>query len=280
MALTVVQTTDPGAPQAGITIDGLSTSTACTVVVTVSWDGGATFNPVRGGTATGVLGSTFVRDYVTPLNVVATYRAVVTGGTTVTWQAPSTITSPIAWIQDPLAPRSAVGLYADMLSGHVLLTIRSLAGGMWGQQEDLASVVGTDMPAASLSIRQKIANLPLSLMYEVAAEGGRLHGMLMSAGQVVIRGLPVDGLLDPVAHCSVGGAPEARYASGTISEWTLTARQVTPVTMRIVVPWWTYDQVKALVQSQLGTGATYDDVAAAQPTGKTYTMWLANPGVL
>ena len=278
MALTVTQTADAGAPQAGITIDGLSTGTACTVVVTVSWDGGATWNPVRGGSVTGVLGSTFVRDHVTPLNITATYRAVATGGTTVTWTTTSLITSG-CWIQDPLAPKSAVALYADMSSGHVLLTLGSLAGGTWGQHVDLASVVGADVPAASMSRRQKIAGLPLVLTYDVAAEGGHLHALLMTSGQVVIRGLPAAALLDPVAHCSVGDASEVRDPDGNLSEWTLTARQVTPITMRIVVPWWTYDDVKALVLSQLGTGATYDDVLAAQPVGKTYTQWQANPGV-
>jgi len=280
MALTVAQTADAGAPQAGITIDGLSTSTACTVVVTVSWDGGVSWSPVRGGSLTGVLGSTFVRDYVTPL-VPATYRAVVTGGTTVTWTTDSDISSATAWIQDPLAPRSAVALYADMSSGHVLLTLGSLAGGTWGQHVDLAAVIDTDMPAASISRRQKIAGLPLVLTYDIAAEGGHLHNMLMTSGQLVIRGLPVGaaGLLDPVAHVTAGDADEVRDPAGNLSEWTLTARQVAPVTMRIVFPWWTCDQVLALVVSQLGTGATCDDVLAAQPTGKTCTQWVANPGV-
>jgi hypothetical protein len=77
----------------------------------------------------------------------------------------------------------------------------------------------------------------------------------------------------------VGSANEVRYAAGTISEWLLSARQVQPVTMRIVVPWWTYDQVVALVVSQIGAGATYSQVLTAQPAGKTYTQWVANPGV-
>ena len=40
------------------------------------------------------------------------------------------------------------------------------------------------------------------------------------------------------------------------------------------------DQVLALVQGQLsGAGTTYAQVLAAQPVGKTYTQWTANPGV-
>jgi hypothetical protein len=280
MALTVALTGDAGAPQAGVTIDGLSTGTACAIVVTVSWDGGATWYPVRGGSVTGILGSTFIRDYFPPLNVTATYQAIITGGTSVTWSTTVLITSPTAWIQDPLAPKSSVALYADMSSGHVLLTLGSLANATWSQLVDTASVMGTDTPAASIGIRQKVSVLPFVLTYDVAAEGGALHNMLMNAGQVVIRGLPAVGLLDPVAYCSLGDATETREAAGTVSEWTLTARQVTPVTMRIVVPWWTFDMVKTLVLAQMGTSVTFDQVKAAQPTGKTFTQWLANPGVL
>lgn len=190
-----------------------------------------------------------------------------------------TINSSTAWLQDPLNPRSAVALYSTMLNGQVQMTIRSLAGGVWGQHVDTAPVIGAALAVASISQRQKIAALPLSLIYNVAQEGGHLHTLMMTSGQLVLRGLPVSGLLDPVAHCSAGDANETRYGAGTISEWTLTARQVRPVSMKVVVPWWTYDQVKALVQSQISSSATYAQVESAQPAGKTYTQWLANPGV-
>jgi len=186
-----------------------------------------------------------------------------------------------AWIQDPLNPRGAVALYADMSSGHVLLTLGSLASGTWAQQVDLAAPIGSSMPAASMGVRQVIAALPLVLTYDVAAEGGALRNLLMTSGQLVVRGLPVAALLDPVAHVSVGNADEARYGDrGQISEWTLTARQVRPTTLRVVVPWWTYDQVKALVIAQLGGTPTFAQVVTAMPAGKTYVQWVANPGVL
>lgn len=196
------------------------------------------------------------------------------------WSSSLTISSDQAWIQDPLDPRSAVPLYADMSSGHVLLTLGSLASAKWAQHVDLATVVGASLPVASSSVRQKAGQLPFVLTYEVAAEGGALRNMLMGSGQLVVRGLSIDGLLDPVAHVSVGDAIEGRLSVGQIAQWTLTARQVRPITMNVVVPWWTYDQVKSLVQSQVGSTATFDQVKAAQPAGKTYTQWVANPGVV
>lgn len=278
VTITAAQTSDAGAPQAGVTIAGLSAVTGCNITLTTSWDGGLTWNAVRGGTVTGALGSTFIRDYIPALNVPIRYQAVVTGGSTATVATTDFTIASTPWIQDPLAPKSAVPLYADMSSGHVALTVGSLDGGTWGQHADIASVIGTDLPAVSLGMRQKIAGLPLILTYDVAAEGGLLRSMLMKAGQLVVRGLPASGLLDPVAHVIATDANESRYPFGQVTEWTLNVRQVQPLTMRIIVPWWTYDQVLQLVTDQLGAGVTYAAVLAAMTPGKTYTQWLANPG--
>jgi len=289
MALTVAQTADAGAPQAGITIDGLSATVGCSIVLTVSWDGGATWNPVRGGNVSGVLGSTFVRDYVTPLNVAATYQVVVTGGTTVTWQTASTITSAYGWLQDPLAPKSAIQFATSDAStaGALLLVAPSFGSISRKQPASYATPMGARLPVASVGQRQAPTGLALSFQGLAASQGALLtatRSLLTAAGQLVIRGLPAYAPIDPVAHVVAGDMSEVPVASGTMlgvfNVFHLVVNQVQPVSTRIVIPWWTYDQVTALVVSQVGTGATYAAVLAAQPTGKTYTAWLANPGVL
>lgn len=288
MALTVAQTADAGAPQAGITIDGLSVVTGCAITVTVSWDGGATWNAVRGGTLTGILGSTFIRDYAAPLNTTATYKAVVTGGTTATWTTTVTITSAYGWIQDPLAPRNAVPL---MVSGQssssaVMLIAPSFRSLTRAQPSDSATVLGARLPVASLGTRQAPSDVPISLRADIATQGAlvnSLRTLFDQAGLLLLRGLPAIGL-DPVAHVSAGDLAESAVTSSTLlgvyNIWTLNVTQVRPTSTRIVVPWWTFDQVLALVQGQLSGGATtYTQVTSAQPVGKTYTQWLANPGV-
>jgi hypothetical protein len=284
MALTVAQTTDPGAPQAGITIDGLSAVTGCNIVVTVSWDGGLTWNLVRGGTATGVLGSTFMRDFVCPLNVSMTYRAVITGGTTATWTATLTIASSLAWIQDPLAPKSAVSFTPFELPGSVTLLAGSFAAIAMNQPMSLVAPMGSAIPVASVGTRMAPVNVPLILGAAQSQNAAflALNALLDAAGQVVLRGLPAGVLLDPVTHvlASTVTYEIEGVAPGLYNTLTLAVSQVQPITTRIVVPWWTYDQVKALIQTQVSVGATYAAVLAAQPVGKTYTQWLANPGVV
>jgi len=282
MALTVAQTADAGAPQAGITIDGLSATVACTVVVTVSWDGGATWNPVHGGTVTGVLGSTFIRDFVTPLNVAAIYSVVVTGGTTVTWTTPSTITSSAAWIQDPLAPKSAVSFTSHLTPDSLVLLAGSFAAIAWGQPASIAVPMGARIPVASVGPQLAPVDVPVILgAAQQNAAFLALLALLKTAGQVVLRGLPAESLFDPVAHVLAPAVANNRAGDRSgYNKLTLAVSQVQPVTTRIVIPWWTNDQVTALVVSQVGAGDTYAAVLAAQPTGKTYTQWLANPGVV
>lgn len=289
MAMTVAQTADAGAPQAGITISGLSVVTGCNIVVTVSWDGGLTWNAVRGGTLTGVLGSTFIRDYVTPLNVTATYQAVVTGGTTATYTATSTIASAYAWLQDPLAPRSAVPLVMaqapDMSA--LLLIAPSFSTLPRKQAANYAMPIGARLPVASIGVRQAPAGVPLGIQADAARQGSlvtSLRTLFDTSGQVVIRGLDTHVGMDAVAHVTVGDVAESPTTSSTMlgifQAWQMNVTQVRPVSTRVVVPWWTYDQVLALVQGQLsGAATTYAQVLAAQPAGKTYTEWLANPGV-
>src|SRR5699024_6671395 len=107
------------------------------------------------------------------------------------------------------------------------------------------------------------------------AEGGALRRMLMAAGALVLRGHPID-LLPPVANIVVGSVSEGReiffdLPPVQVSTWNLSATVTRPTSMRIVVPWWTYEQVNAMY-----AGQSYGDVKAARP-GSTYLDWLRDP---
>ena len=286
VTLTAAQTADAGAPQVGVTVAGLSTTTGCTVVVTVSWDGGATWNTVRGGIVNGALGSTFIRDYVPPLNVSAIYQAVVTGGSTATVTGTVTATSSYAWLQDPLAPRSAVPLSIMLDPAGLFLVTTTFGSFLRAQAADRVTVMGSDLPAISLGVRQAPSGVPLNIQGFMATQGAlvaSLRVLFATAGQLVLRGLPASVPFDPVVHVSVGDVDEQPTVDGILgvrNTWNLVVSQVRPVSMRVVIPWWTYDQVYALIQTQVSAGATYAAVITAMPAGKTYTQWVANPGVV
>ena len=121
---------DAGAPQVGITVDGLDAGDTSVISVEVSGDGGATYTAVQGAKEITVLAATFVRDHVCPLNVEATYRLVVHSGATVpsTLQGTITVVSAAAWLQDPLDPRSAVPVIAARSGDAISLMARSEIG--------------------------------------------------------------------------------------------------------------------------------------------------------
>ena len=286
--IVVEQLADAGAPQVGITVDGLSA--AATLTVERSWDDGATWAAVRGAQEQVVSGSAFYRDFVPPLNVPSRYRARLSSGT-ITGAVEATITVPseCAWLQDPLAPRTAVPVatYADgpdqvrLMSGSAQQIQRT-------QPVDLVTVQGASLPVASIGTRQAPAGVPLVLrpLLDLAADQSVLlksiRVLFDTAGQVVIRGLPAQYGLDPVAHVVAPAVTEHPSLGGVLGyhEWQLSVTQVQPSTLRVVVPWWTYADVQAIVQDARGMGATYADVAAAMPAGAVYADVLKNPHVL
>jgi len=270
---------DAGAPQVGITIDGLDAVSASVITVDVSWDGGDTWNGVRGASAITVTGGTFIRDHVPALNVESTYRLTVVSGATVpaTLEATITPTSSTAWIQDPLDPHSAVEL-AGVVNGSAVMMLSPTGSEIVrALPADLVVPMGSDLPVASIGQRLGPANVPLALRALPATQGAlvkALRALFKSAGQVVLRGLPADVPLDPVVHVLPGDLYEATSQPlGARSYWRLDVTQIAPSSLRIVIPWWTYDQVKAL-----WSGYTYDDAAAARP-GDTYLDWLRDPTV-
>ncbi|WP_143320112.1 hypothetical protein [Cellulomonas iranensis] len=211
-------------------------------------------------------------------SAVATYLDGDSAPVPATTEASITVPSDVAWLQDPLAPRTAVAIRASrpepLSGGRQVLMYGSLAGATWAQAVDAVTPMGARLPVASIGQRMLAGQVPLVVSHEVAAEGGALRRLLLSAGQLVVRGLP-DDLLEPVAHVTVGDVEETRYGTGEhqVSTWSLSAQQTRPVSLRVVVPWWTYDQVR-----DLWAGQTYDQVHAARP-GDTYLDWQRDPTV-
>lgn len=270
---------DEGAPQVGITVVGLSG--AAVVSVDVSWDDRESWHGVRGAQRVAVVGGGFFRDHVPPLNVAAWYRLVVHAGGPDPDDPEVTITVPsaTAWLQDPLAPRTAVAVHCGTGPGGLFLQSPS-AGTISRQQDaDWVTPMGARLPVASVGQRRGPAGVYLhlrALAQEQAALVKALAELLDTAGAVVIRGLPEGIPIDAVAHIVAPDVQDSPIVGGILGprrDWEMTVVQVRPQSLRVVVPWWTYDQVAAL-----WAGSSYDDVLAARP-GDTYVDWLRDPTV-
>lgn len=269
---------DAGAPQVGITVTGLHASTSSTVTIEVSWNAGASWRPVRGAQARSVTGSMFIRDHVPPLNLLTTYRLTVTGPTIPdTLQATITVPSEHSWIQDPLAPHNAVPIDGHRTATAVMLLNASTAQLVRRQSADAVTVEGATYPVASVGPRQAPSNVPLALRALPRAQVelvDALRTLLASTGILVLRGLPPEVPIDPVADVILGDVTEVPVVGGLLglrNDWELSATVVRPTSAAIVVPWWTYVSVLAL-----WTPKTYDQAKATRP-GQTYLDWVRDP---
>jgi hypothetical protein len=282
MGVTVEVLPDAGAPQVGVTVTGLDAGAPSVVSVERSWDNGGTWHGVRGAKRAVVTGAYLFRDFIPPLNTPTRYRVVVHSGAVTPFPLEATITvaSKSAWIQDPLNPRAAVALDGVTLGGSKIALMRGTGAALTRRQAvDTATVEGSRYPVASVGQRQAPSRVPLALR-ALAAEQGELvrtmRRLLDEAGQLVLRGLPPEIPLDPVAHVTAGDVTEVPVVGGLLgfrNDWELVVDQVRPSSLRVVIPWWTYDQVAAL-----WAGRSYADVVAARP-GATYLDWLRDPTV-
>lgn len=266
---------DEGAPQVGVTVTGLETG-AQIISVQMSWDAGDSWRTVTGGDHVDAVGGAFIRDHFPPLNVEAIWRVIEhsVSGEPTTESTPLTVESTTAWIQDPLNPRDAISLTGYRPVGEeTALVWGTAADAMWSQSVDMVQVLGADRPVASVGQRMVAGQVPLKLTQEAAIEGGKFRRLLLSSGHLVLR-LDYPNVLEPVAHIVIGDAREQiiKPADGSqISTWDLTVTQVRPLSLKFVIPWWTYQQVKDLY-----VGQTYAAVAASKP-GASYLDWQKDP---
>lgn len=202
-------------------------------------------------------------------------------GNTAPVAAPTTATitveSDTAWLQDPLNPRSAVAVSCVRGTDGVMLLSPSAGEIARRMPADVVQVQGARLPVASLGVRQAPAGVMLHLRALVAEQGAlvkALADLIDTAGTVVLRGLPQAVPLDPVAHVIAPEVTDSPIVGGLLGprrDWVMSVTQVRAPSPTISVPWWTYDQVKAL-----WAGFSYDAVLAARP-GATYLDWLRDP---
>lgn len=275
MGLSLEVLPDTGAPQVGITVTGLPSGSPSVVTVERSTDG-VRWEAVRGALREQVTGSDFFRDFVPPLNVPVTYRLSTSAAVTGSTAATVTVPSDWAWLQDPLNPRAAVAVSWHHGDDAIRLLSRTAATIARRQPADVVRVQGARLPVASLGVRQAPSGVLLHLQALAAAQGAlvkSLRDLFETAGTVVVRGLPPEIPIDPVAHVIAPDLDDSAVVGGVLgnNEWRFEVTQVRAPSPKIAVPWWTYDQVRAL-----WTAHTYAQVLAARP-GDTYLDWLRDP---
>lgn len=260
-----------GAPQAGITVTGLPAECVVTVdrrTDTQDWE------LVRGAPGVTIQGgSLFLIDHVCPLNKEAAYRVRITGGETLT--ATITVPSDRGWLSDPLDPKTAIPLLSWWEPGGIVLTAKPQA--VLSVPVDTVIPLGARYAVASVGTRGAPSNIPIAMVMDDAT-ATRLKNVISNAGQIVLRGHN-NPVLDDVANLII---PDLTHASNARNNAILsgTAMQVRPIAATFTVVWFSYDDLRDFLTTNLGIGATWDTLAATIVPGSTWLDIAKNKNLL
>lgn len=234
--------------------------------------------PVRGCRRINVVGSGFVVDYEVPTGRPVSYDVEVTAGVcagVVVPTATTTITSAAyGWLSDPLAPGTAVAVYADVgPNGEPGLDWDAMPSFTYKSAVTKLIVAGTSEPVAIVGQRQAMASVDVHVTTLATGQSGNLRVLLAQAGTVLFRPLStwasaLPGLLY-LAASDVVEQPVNEKMGGQMVAWKVQGDAVAPPGGNVVVPTVTYGSVS-------GNYATYAAFNAAH-SGQTYLQMEQNP---
>lgn len=270
----LVTKTDAPCDRVEVTITDL-TPTENTVTVWRTSDGKR--QAVRGARRRIMVTSDFVVDYEVPLGRVVKYEIEVTAGlNNQVAVAPQdvTVNASSGWIQDPLDPGSAIRIHGGVgPAGEAALRGDAFARLEYASDMSIVPIMGSPDPVALIGQRQSASGVSLPMVTEAAQEAADLRRLIQQAPLVLVRPLPGWASALP-GLCYTASAKPAELPideawGGKIVHWELTGDLVAAPAMNILIPLWTYGNVKDL-------WATYQQAQTAL-TGKTYLEVKKSP---
>jgi len=273
LALVPRPTFDP-TPRVEITLTDL-TPTTNTVTIWRTADGKR--QAVRGFRKRDVVSADYVIDYEAPLARNITYEMEVTAGVNAQVPSPKPVTFVAATsgsIQDPLVPGGAVPIHGDSgPNGEPYLRDQALKQFEYAADMSIMQILGSPDPVAIIGQRMAAAGVDMSMSTNAAQAAADLRRLLQSSPLVLVRPLPGWAAALPglcyLAVAKPTELPVTEAWGGSLIRWQLVGDLVAAPTMNVLVPLWTYGDVKAL-------WGTYQQAQTAL-AGKTYLDVLKSP---
>lgn len=271
--LQLVVFTDAPCPRVQITVDGLDPSGPSRVTVWRASEGGRR-RQVRGWSNRLVFGSDVGMDFEVPLNRPVRYDVQVISGAL----TPDTLTGYVqinvvnGFAQDPLVPSSAVpvtgGENGD--SAPTILRASAFSELEYAMGMSSAQILGSDTPVGLFGQRMVASGIDFSVFTHAAEASTALREVLRTSAPLLIRTLPEWGDLPDLLYTApqVIEQPQDVAWGGSLTRWELRGDQVTPPSLDVLVPIWSYDDVQALFDEYtyayrealaVDAGATYLD---------------------
>ena len=268
-AVLELETLDGPPPGVRVTVSGVSVMTVFTLTRLVD---GQT-QTVPGWRAKRFVDSLVDTDWVAPTNRPVTYTLSANGA--VVAAATITLTTPYAWIQDPLQPDKNMPLALNgAVPGMATLDDKSLKAFDYKSASTEIPIMGSAYAVAFGGQRMEAAGVMHRLRTFTAADAATLREVIREAPILLIRPLPKMTGLPALAYVSgdVRREPFTTHLPGGGQEyWTVTGNLVAAVMQAAITGSVTYDQV-----AQLLAGYTYGQIQT-RAAGTTYLDWQKNP---
>lgn len=264
-----LETIDGDPPAVRVTVSGVTTLTTFTLTRLCEGE----TETVPGWRAKQILDSLVYTDAVAPTNRPVTYNLSVAGS--IVASATVTLSSPYAWIQDPLQPDKCMPFsLRDGIPGMASLDSRSLKDLDYKSGSSLIDIMGSPKPVAFGGQRAAASGVVHRIRTYTDDDAARLLSIIEDAPILLVRTLP-----------GMRGVPALTYLNADVQRsqftthlpggeqeyWTVSGNLVAAVAQAAITGSVTYDEVQ-----QLLAGYTYDQVQALA-SGTTYLDWQKNP---
>lgn len=273
ITVVAIPTFDP-TPRVEVTVADL-TPTTNSVTLWRTADGKR--QAVRGYRKRDVVSTDFTTDYEVPLGRSVSYELEVLSGLNAqaaTTAVATQVNAASGAVQDPLVPSSTVPMYGDRGPGdQPYLRDQAVRDLERAAAVSLIPIMGSPDPVAILGQRMSESGVDISMSTRAAQAAANLRNLLRQTPLVLVRPLPTWwGGLPGLCYMAVGNPVEQPIDEawgGKLIHWQLKGDLVAAPTMNVLVPLWSYGDVKAL-------WATYQQAQTAL-SGKTYLQVMKRP---
>jgi len=263
------------APFAGISVTGLALDEGSVITIWRSVPGEPR-TVVQGARDMEVTAAAFIEDWGVPLGRKVTYTLEIVSGSVEPEVLTDTITihSDTAWLQDPLNPVTAVPLDVTSDRGGVYLRSDAFSELARSLPGSIHYPMGSGLGASLGGQRRAPTGVPLTVVTNAAAQATRLRTLLQTSTTLMLRTTETIDQVEATTYWHVGLSEQPittfnPAVRADITRWPLVGDQTRGPSVSVLVPRWTYGQVKELYSTY---GQTID--------GRRYLDWVRDPAAL
>lgn len=264
-----LETVDGDPPAVRVTVSGVTATT--TFALTRLCEGST--ETVPGWRAKQFIDTYSERDWAAPTNRPATYNLSVAGS--VVASATITLTTPYAWLQDPLQPDKCMPFaLRDSTPGMASLDSRSLKELEYRAGSSLIDIMGSSRPVAFGGQRSAASGVVHRIRTYTDEDAARFLNIIEEAPILLIRTLPGMRGVPALTYLNADVQREqftTHLPGGEQEYWTITGNLIAAVMQAAITGSVTYDEVQ-----QLLSGYTYDQIQT-KAAATTYLDWQKNP---